>query len=129
MISDSKAVTGRHTITPYFTVQSADRLIDFLIAAFGASLVKEDRYTDNRIQHARLMIGDSLIMLNQSSDDYAPNVSQMHIVVKDTDQTYELALQLGATSLMEPNDRPHGERMAGIQDPCGNVWWIATPDR
>ncbi len=127
LVTKSNAKAGRHTITPYFTVESADLLIDFLTAAFGATLIKENRYSNNRIQHARLLIGDSLIMLNQSTDNYPPNMSQMHIVVEDTDQTYQLALQLGATSLMEPNLRPHGERMAGIKDPCGNVWWIASP--
>ena len=98
-----------------------------MIAVFGATLVKENRNGNNRIQHARLLIGGSLIMLNESNDEYPPNVSQMHIVVEDADGTYQLALQLGATALMEPNDRPHGERMAGIKDPCGNIWWIASP--
>ncbi|MEH6631339.1 MAG: VOC family protein [Halopseudomonas aestusnigri] len=50
----------------------------------------------------------------------------MHLYVEDTDTTYEMALRSGGVSLMEPNDRPHGDRMAGIEDPCGNVWWIVT---
>lgn len=100
--------------------------MEFLIAAFGATLVNENRYRDRRVQHARLQIGESLIMLNDCTEEYPPNTSQMHIVVDDADQTYSQALQLGATSLMEPNDRPHGERMAGIKDPCGNIWWIAS---
>jgi uncharacterized glyoxalase superfamily protein PhnB len=89
-------------------------------------LVKESRYEDNSIQHARLLIGDSLIMLNQSNGDYPALVSQMHIYVEDADEAYQAALGLGATSLMEPNIRPHGDRMAGIKDPCGNVWWLAS---
>jgi len=117
---------GFQTITPYFTVTDADRLIEFLVAAFGASLIKQSRYDDNRIQHARLRIGNSVLMLNESSGDYPANTSQMHLYVDDADGTYEGALQLGAVSVMEPNDRPHGDRMAGIKDPCGNVWWIAA---
>lgn len=114
------------TITPYFTVQDADRLIGFLTDTFGATLVCETRYDDHTVQHARLKIGASLIMLNQSTDSYSPNVSQMHIHVNDADSTFQTALRFGATSLMEPNLRPHGERMAGITDPCGNIWWIAS---
>lgn len=117
---------GYYSITPYFTVVGADRLIEFLIAAFNASVIKDSRYDDGRVQHARLRIGNSIMMLNESSDNYSANTSQMHLYVDDTDQTFELALKLGATTLMEPNDRPHGDRMAGIKDPCGNVWWIAT---
>jgi uncharacterized glyoxalase superfamily protein PhnB len=117
---------GYQSITPYFTVVDADRLIEFLTAAFDASVIKESRYADNRIQHARLRIGNSIIMLNEGTDDYAANTSQMHLYVDDADRVYDLALKLGAASLMEPNDRPHGDRMAGIKDPCGNVWWLAT---
>ncbi len=117
---------GYQSITPYFTVVDADRLIEFLTAAFDADVIKEDRHEDNRIQHARLRIGNSIIMLNESSDNYPANTSQMHLYMVDTDGAYDLALKLGAVSLMEPNDRPHGDRMAGIKDPCGNVWWIAT---
>lgn len=120
------APEGHQSITPYFTVVDGDRLIEFLAAVFDACVIKESRYDNNRIQHARLRIGNSIIMLNESSNDYPANTSQMHVCVDDTDGTYELALKLGAVSLMEPNDRPHGDRMAGIKDPCGNVWWIAT---
>ncbi|MEL7013748.1 MAG: VOC family protein [Pseudomonadota bacterium] len=115
-----------YTITPYFTVDDADRLIDFLIAVFDATLIKENRYTDGKVQHVRLLIGNSVVMLNSSTDAYSATVSQMHIHVGDVDQTYETALKLGARSLMEPNVRPHGDRMSGIKDPCGNLWWIAS---
>lgn len=117
---------GYQSITPYFTVVDADSFITFLMAAFDATVIKENRYDDNRIQHARLRIGDTIIMLNQSTDDYPANISQMHLYVDDTDTTYEQALKLGGVSTMKPNDRPHGDRMAGITDPCGNVWWITT---
>ncbi len=126
MISRISAPEGYHSITPYFTVVDADRLIEFLTAAFDASVIKESRHDDNRIQHARVLIGSSIIMLNESSDTYSVNTSQMHLFVEDTDATYEATLRSGATTLMEPNDRPHGDRMAGIKDPCGNIWWIVT---
>lgn len=127
MSSEDIATMKPQTITPYFTVTNADRLMNFLVAAFGATIVRQNRYEDNNVQHARLLIGNSLIMLNEGTDEYAANTSQMHIYVEDADEAYRLALQLGAVTLMEPNDRPHGDRMAGIEDPCGNIWWIATP--
>lgn len=102
--------------------------MEFLSSVFGAVIVKVTRYDDGKIQHARMRIGDSLIMLNESSDSYPKNTSQMHIYVEDVDNIYINALNAGATSLMEPNIRPHGEKMAGITDPCGNIWWIAQPD-
>lgn len=114
------------TITPYFTVENADVFIEFLINVFAGKLIKENRYNDGSIQHARVCIGNSIIMLNQSTHVYPANVSQMHLYVNDVKHTYKIALEQGASSLMLPNKRSHGDQMAGIKDPCGNVWWIAA---
>lgn len=126
MDSGSAIPEGYTSITPYFTVQDADALINFLTAAFSGVLIKEDRNPQNRIQHARIRIDNSVIMINEATDDYAANVSQMHLYVANADEAYKTALTHGATSIMTPNLRPHGDRMAGIKDPCGNIWWIAT---
>ncbi len=128
MISKSPP-EGYHSITPYFTVANADELIVFLVAAFDASVVIVKRYADDKIQHARLRIGDSIVMVNESSEDYPVNVSQMYLYVENADASFAKALATGATKLMEPNDRPHGDRLAGVRDPCGNIWWIATNGR
>jgi uncharacterized glyoxalase superfamily protein PhnB len=114
-------------LTPYFTVTNADLLIHFLHAVFGATLLRETRHSDNRIQHARVSINGSLIMINDSTYDYPAQQSQMHLYVDNVDETYHAALAQGAVSIMLPNLRPHGDRMAGITDPCGNIWWIASP--
>ncbi len=116
-----------HTITPYFTVCDAGGLIDFLVSAFDAQVVRDKRYANNLIQHARIRIGDSIIMINESTEEYPAIVSQVHLYVEDVNKTYLGALELGAISLMEPNIRPHGDEMAGVKDPNGNVWWIASP--
>lgn len=36
------------------------------------------------------------------------------------------ALQAGCSSTMEAADQFYGNQNAGIKDPCGNIWWIAT---
>ena len=121
-----KLPEGYHTITPYFTVSDADRLLEFLVEAFGGVIVVKNRYPTGRIQHARIRVGDSVIMLNESNEQYPVNVSQMHLYVDDVDIVFSKALSADAISIMEPNERPHGDRMAGVKDPCGNIWWIAT---
>ena len=32
----------------------------------------------------------------------------------------------GATSIEAPGGKFYGDRGALVQDPCGNLWWIAT---
>jgi len=120
-----KLPEGYHTITPYFTVSDADQLLEFLVEAFGGAIVTTNRYPSGRIQHVRIRVGDSVIMMNESNEQYPVNVSQMHLYVDDVEKVFSKALSAGAVSIMEPNERPHGERMAGAKDPCGNKWWIA----
>ena len=48
------------------------------------------------------------------------------VTVADTDETYRRALNAGATSETEPEDRFYGDRNGGVKDPFGNIWWIVT---
>jgi uncharacterized glyoxalase superfamily protein PhnB len=121
-----KRPEGYPVLAPYFTVTGADRLISFLCDVFGATILKETRHPDGTVQHARLRLGDVVIMLNEATEGYQSQVSQMHLFVSDVEATYHNALATGAASLMTPNIRPHGDRMAGITDPCGNIWWLAS---
>ena len=113
-------------LTPYFTVEDADALIRFCVAVFDARILKDSRYDDGTVQHARLQIEDSLVMLNQATEEFTATVSQMHLYVDDVDATFHLALSEGAESVMAPMIRPHGDLMAGFKDPTGNIWWIAS---
>jgi len=112
-------------LTPYFTLLDADGFIDYMIAVFDAQIIKDSRNANGTIQHARLKIEDSVIMLNQADKNYPPNQSQMHLYVESVENIYNLALANGSVSLMSPMLRSHGDKMAGFKDPFGNVWWVA----
>jgi uncharacterized glyoxalase superfamily protein PhnB len=47
----------------------------------------------------------------------------------DADRLYEQALAAGAKSLSPPADRPSGDRIAFVEDPVGNHWYIARTRR
>lgn len=66
---------GYHRVTPYFTVSDADQLIEFLIEVFAGIVIVKDKNASGRVQHARVRIGDSVIMLNESNEDYPVNMS------------------------------------------------------
>lgn len=117
---------GFHTVTPYLTVQGADRLLDFVKAVFDAEEVLCMKRPDGTISHAAVKIGDSMVELAEAQAQWTPMPGAIHLYVKDTDAVYERALQSGATSLQKPADMYYGERSAAIQDPAGNHWYIAT---
>jgi hypothetical protein len=48
------------------------------------------------------------------------------LYLSDVDAAYIRALEAGARSLEEPQDTHYGERRAMVEDPCRNIWQIAT---
>lgn len=117
---------GYHTVTPYLIVPGVARLIDFLKQAFDAKEILRMPTSDGRIMHAEVRIGDSVVMMGESGGEVGPMPASIHLYVEDTDATYKRALGAGATSLREPADQFYGDRSAGVKDPSGNRWWIAT---
>lgn len=128
MNSDARHVPeGYRTVTPYLAVVGAERLLDFLKRAFAAEETERVVRQDGTIGHAEVRVGDSVIMLTEVAGDLLkPTVSSLYMYVEDTDATYQRALDAGATSVMAPVDSYHGDRNAGVEDPFGNQWWIAT---
>jgi PhnB protein len=49
------------------------------------------------------------------------------LYVDDADAFYQRAIAAGAVSVREPADQEYGERVAGVRDQFGNIWWLATP--
>ena len=118
--------TGYHSVTPYISVSDANRLIDFMVEAFGAEVTERMTGPDGRVGHAEVRIGDSMIMLTDASERLPAMITGIYLYVPDADATYKKALSAGGTSLTEPADQFYGDRSGGVTDPTGNQWWIAT---
>ena len=118
---------GYQAVTPYLVVPGVARLIAFLKEAFGASETRPPMARpDGTIMHAEVRIGDSRVMMGEPMGDFTPMPASLYLYVDDTDAVYKRALQAGATSVIEPADQFYGDRNAGVMDPTGNHWWIAT---
>ena len=117
------------TVTPYLVVPDADAELAFLKAAFGATEANCQRRPDNTVMHAEVKIGDSLVMLGQAGGPWKARSAALYLWVENVDATYARALQAGATSESEPEDKPYGHRNAGVVDPNGVTWWIGAPVR
>jgi PhnB protein len=110
---------GWHSVTPRLVVQDASMLVEFLKEAFGAT--GEFRTDIPSV----IRIGNSVVMVSSVGPrDAMP--AFLYLYVDDIDTTYQRALEAGAESLEEPKDVPYGDRRGMVQDPCGNVWQIAT---
>jgi PhnB protein len=120
---------GFHTVTPYMIAPDAEAILSFAKQAFGAEETFRITGGSGGI-HAEARIGDAMLMMGGGIPGKPfsgkPNTTALHIYVEDTDTAYQKALQSGATSISAPQDHEYGERGAGVKDPFGNFWYIAT---
>lgn len=117
---------GYYTVTPWIIVRGAAQQIDFMKEAFGAEEIARVYSEGGTIGHAEVRIGDSVVMLFDSKDDWPDTPCFLRLYVEDCDATYQQALKAGATSVTKPTNMPWGDRVGRVRDPLGNLWWIMT---
>lgn len=113
------------SVTPHLNPVSSAAVIEFLEKAFGGVEIYRAQ-PKKQILHAQVRIGDSIITMGDAHGLFHPMPSTLHLYVPDTDVLYERAINAGAESIQPPTDQPYGDRSAGIRDPFGNRWFIAT---
>jgi PhnB protein len=124
--AQGEAETESQTVIPYIVVGDAEKLMDFMKQAFGAAELLRSTGSAGGF-HGEVRVGDSRLMMGGSPGmTFAESLATLHVYVPDADATYRHALAAGATSISEPRDQFYGDREAGIRDPFGNRWFIAT---
>ena len=125
---------GYHSVTPYLIVDDASAAIDFYTRAFGAS-EKFRLPMGDKIGHAELQIGDSVIMLADEfpeRDIRGPKArggatSSLMIYVDDVDAVFSQAIDAGGRVDGEGvKDQFYGDRSGTLVDPFGHKWTVAT---
>jgi PhnB protein len=125
---------GYHTVTPYLALRDAARAIEFYKKAFGAKEELRIPGPGSKIGHAEIVIGDSHIMLADEHPERGhlgpqsrggSTVSIM-LYLENVDAVVERAVAAGAKLLMPVADQFYGDRMGGLEDPFGQVWYVAT---
>ena len=117
---------GYASLSPYLVVDGAQKLIDFLLATFGAKVTRRFDNEDGSLMHSEIMIDDTVVMLSDASENYRAFPVWLHVYVPDVAATYAKALAAGGISVQEPVKKDDPDLRAGVQDPTGNTWWLAT---
>ena len=124
---------GYHSVTPYLVVDDAKAAIDFYARAFSAT-EKFRLPMGDRIGHAELQIGDSVVMLADEfpdQDHLGPNsrggtTVSLLLYVEDVDSAFRKALDAGASEKRPVENQFWGDRMGTLTDPFGHMWSLAT---
>ena len=125
---------GYHSVQPYLHVRGATKAIEFYKQVFGAQEIMRMPQPDGRLGHAEIRIGDSIVMLADEAPElgihgpahYGGAPMTLMFYTEDCDAIYKKAMAAGSKSLREPTDQFYGDRMAGLEDPFGFQWYVAT---
>jgi PhnB protein len=121
-------------VMPYLIVDGANAAIDFYCSVLGATERVRMPAPDDKVGHAELEIGDSLIMLA----DEAPEMDavgprsvggtpvSLYVYVDDVDDVFDRAVQAGARPVQAVEDKFYGDRSGMFEDPFGHKWGVAS---
>lgn len=117
---------GVRSVQPFMHLRDANKMIPFAETAFGAETLGVAKSDDGKILHGTIRIGTGTFEIDEAAKDAAPAPCYLHIYVPDADLCYERAVKAGGIGVSKPEDKPYEERSATVQDPFGNVWFVAT---
>jgi PhnB protein len=117
---------GFHTVTPFVVVENATRFMEFTEKAFNGKTTFVMKQDDQKVMHATVQIGDSIIMICDAMENAPAQPVVLYLYVEDADQLFKKATQQNATVLFEMENQFYGDRVGAVKDEWGNVWWIGT---
>src|SRR5688572_30812352 len=125
---------GYARVTPYLMIDGASAAIDFYVSVLGATERMRMGAPGDKVGHAELEIGDSVIMLADEApemDALSPRTVggtpvSLHVYVEDADGVFARAIDAGAKELQPVEDKFYGDRSGSFEDPFGHRWHVAT---
>jgi PhnB protein len=125
---------GYHAVTPYLAQRDCAAAIDLYARAFGAERVLQPDMPGNKIAHAEIRIGDSIVMMSDEMPDRGDQSPAtlggspifLMIYVADVDAAFARALASGATQVRPLENPFYGDRTGTLVDPFGYRWTLST---
>jgi uncharacterized glyoxalase superfamily protein PhnB len=107
---------------PILVTEDLDALADFYEKAFDAERTYSFFGDNGETVYVSLAVGGASLGIGKETDvmDAGERISPW-FTVDDADESYQRALDAGASSDNPPADMPWGERVARVRDPAGFV--------
>jgi PhnB protein len=135
MAGKVKAIPDEYPrVTPYLVVEGAAAAIDFYTKVFGAKERMRMPAPGDKIGHAEIEIGNSMVMLadanpqmgHKSPKALGGSPISLLVYVENADDTVKRAVAAGGKVVRPVENQFYGDRMGGIEDPYGHQWYVAT---
>jgi PhnB protein len=136
-ISGIKAPKSVQLVSVYLNVNDVDAALEFYEKAFGFKKKYAMPGPDGKSVHAELLHGNCTVMIGRPAPESGYKTpaelggtpATVYVYVKDVDALAERARAVGAQIVRELKDEFWGDRVCGIADPNGHLWYFATLKR
>jgi PhnB protein len=125
---------GYHAVMPYLIVDDAAKAIEFYKTVLGATERMRMDAPGDKIGHAELTVGGSVIMLADEHPEMGAVGPRtvggtpvgIMVYLPDVDAAVARALAAGAKLVSPAENKFYGDRTASIEDPFGHKWYLST---
>ncbi|MEO7994557.1 MAG: VOC family protein [bacterium] len=114
-----------NSVMPYLLLSDLGGFLQFATEALGATII-EQMGPPGSIMHAEIKIGDSVIMMGPSNEQWPSFPAMLYVYVPDCDAIHAKAMAAGSTEVHAPKDEFYGDRSGCLKDKWGNVWCFST---
>jgi len=114
-------------VNPFIIIKGgAVNFIKFLETVFDGNENKlvRTRDKDGTLIHAEVQIGNSMLLIADSKDDWAFTPAFLQIYVDKAQQILDKAKSEKAEIVTELSNFYNGLKLARLKDPFGNIWWL-----
>ena len=114
-------------ICSYLTVANVTASMDFLETAFGFARGVILADVEGQTRYAEMRHGTAVVVLVRKGDGATATggAAALYTYVEDVDAALTRARKAGA-GVDDAEDKPWGDRVAGVTDPDGYRWVLAT---
>ncbi len=132
-----------HGVMPFIYIKGADKAAAFYAKVLGATEMMRLKQPGGVVSHVQIKVGESLFMIRDpgtpdladyrkkgyaiSAKDLGGTPVHLYLYVEDADAVFQKALEAGSKVVNPISDTEWGDRCGGIQDPFGQIWYLATP--
>ena len=125
---------GYPQVIPYLSIKGAAKAIDFYTNVFGFKELVRMGGPDDKIGHAEMKLGDSVIMLSDEFDDMGNKSPKtiggspvtISLYVEDVDTIFKKAIENGAKEITPLDNQFYGDRSGQFEDPFGHRWNVSS---
>ena len=125
---------GYPEVMPYLCIDGAAKAIEFYTSVLGAKERMRMPAPNNKIGHAELQIGQSVIMLSDEHPEMrllgpksiGGTPVTISVYVNAVDDVFARALKAGAKALRPVENQFYGDRSGQFEDPFGHRWNVST---